>query len=106
MNKKITFWSMCTLLLVVSYTLSAQVLLPAKTSADAKILLNGKWKFKYIPSSRIGADSLFAKPDFSVDSWSVIQTPGHWELQGFAEPFYGKNLKEGTGLYLKSASVY
>lgn len=49
--------------------------------------------------------SLFSKPDFPVESWSVIQTPGHWELQGFAEPFYGKNLKEGTGLYRTTFSV-
>lgn len=84
--------------------LQAQVLLPNDNNSH-RLSLNGKWKFKYIPSSKIGSDSLFAKPEFPVDNWSFIQTPGHWELQGFAEPFYGKNLKEGTGLYRTTFSV-
>jgi beta-galactosidase len=75
----------------------AQVLIPTKGSD--KVLLNGIWKFKYIASSAIGADSTFFDSKTDISHWGNIKTPGNWELQGFAEPFYGKNLKEGTGLY-------
>lgn len=62
------------------------------------ISLNGTWKFKYIPSSTIGPDSLFYSENFEVSKWDNIKVPGHWELQGFAEPNY-KSVDEGTGLY-------
>lgn len=78
--------------------LQAQVLLPNDNNSN-RLSLNGKWAFKYIASTQTGADSLFWNPDFDTNQWATIQTPGHWELQGFAEPFYGKNLKEGIGLY-------
>ncbi|RZF59777.1 glycoside hydrolase family 2 TIM barrel-domain containing protein [Sphingobacterium corticibacterium] len=77
--------------------LFAQTLIPSEE--DAKQSLNGKWYFKYIPSADIADDSLFYKPDYDVDSWSKINVPSNWELQGFAEPTYGKKLKNGTGLY-------
>lgn len=83
--------------LLTGNIVTAQVLIPTK-AAD-KVLLNGLWKFKYIASSAIGADSAFFNPKTDVTRWGNIKTPGNWELQGFAEPFYGKNLKEGTGLY-------
>nr|WP_255563683.1 glycoside hydrolase family 2 TIM barrel-domain containing protein [Mucilaginibacter rivuli] len=69
------------------------------TTNANKVSLNGTWKFKYIASTDIGADSAFANPKTDVSKWANIKTPGNWELQGFAEPFYGKNLKAGTGLY-------
>ena len=62
------------------------------------ISLNGTWKFKYIPSSTIGPDSLFYSKNFDISKWDHIKVPGHWELQGFAEPNY-KSVDEGTGLY-------
>lgn len=85
------------IVLLTGSRVNAQVLIPTK-SAD-KVLLNGLWKFKYIASSNTGADSAFSDPKTDVSNWANIKTPGNWELQGFAEPFYGKNLKEGTGLY-------
>src|SRR4051812_7349956 len=90
---------LATLFIVTLSTVSvkAQVLIP--TQATDKVLLNGSWKFKYIESTDIGADSSFYRPDVNVSNWGNIKTPGNWELQGFAEPFYGKNLKAGTGLY-------
>lgn len=84
-------------LALLSNTVSAQVLIPTE-SAD-KILLNGNWKFKYIGSSTIGKDSTFFDPKVDINGWGNIKVPGNWELQGFAEPFYGRDLKEGLGLY-------
>ena len=69
-----------------------------------KILLSGQWKFKYIPSSTIGTDSLFYNNSFDISSWKSITVPGHWELEGFAEPHY-KTVEEGTGLYRTTFSL-
>ncbi|WP_423126697.1 glycoside hydrolase family 2 TIM barrel-domain containing protein [Gaoshiqia sp. Z1-71] len=68
------------------------------------ISLNGIWKFKYIPSSMIGPDSMFYPEGFEVSKWDHIKVPGHWELQGFAEPKY-KSVDEGTGLYRTTFTV-
>jgi beta-galactosidase len=61
--------------------------------------LYGEWQFKYIASTDLGADARFFEPDFDDSSWRPIDVPSHWELEGFAEPRYGKALAEGTGLY-------
>lgn len=80
-------------------SLSAQVLLPTSANTHDKVSLNGKWKFKYIPSAETGVDSLFYQPGFDISQWGNIKTPGNWELQGFDEPIYGKTVKNATGLY-------
>lgn len=83
---------------------TAQVLMPSK-GIGKQISLNGIWKFRYIPSSDVGIEETFFNPQTDVSRWADIKTPGNWELQGFAEPFYGKELKEGTGLYRTSFTV-
>lgn len=100
----------CLLMMGLIYLLpcvkaSAQVLLPTDNRQATTQLLNGTWKFKYIPSVSIGADSLFYQSNFDVAKWSPIKVPGHWELQGFATPMYGKQLKEGTGLYRRDFTI-
>jgi len=65
------------------------------------IKLNGTWDFKYIPSDKIGNDSLFYTKDFDISGWANIQVPGHWDLQGFSEPGY-KTLDSVTGLYRRT----
>jgi beta-galactosidase len=64
--------------------------------------LNGAWRFKYLPTSDAKADEHFVEPAFDVAAWKRIQVPGHWELQGFAEPKYAGDLEEGLGLYRRS----
>jgi beta-galactosidase len=62
--------------------------------------LNGVWDFNYVS----GIDSLSER--FSDESgWQAIRVPGNWELQGFAEPHYGRELAEGTGYYRTSFTV-
>jgi beta-galactosidase len=78
--------------------LQGQVVLPSPKDSDHIKSLNGTWKFKYIPSTNPGNDSLFYQAGFDVRNWADIKTPGNWEIQGFAEPTY-KNLQDGTGLY-------
>jgi beta-galactosidase len=85
-------------------SVNSQVILPGRDYNDF-LSLNGIWKFKYYPSSDVADDSLFYRIATDVSNWANIKTPGNWELQGFAEPFYGKFLKEGTGLYRTSFNV-
>ena len=93
-------------LLCISFSIQAQVIIPNKDNADALVKsLNGKWKFKYIPSLSIGSDADFYKPNFDLKNWADIKVPGQWELQGFAEPKYGRDLVAGTGLYHTNFSV-
>lgn len=86
-------------LLVSGTLLYGQVLLPHQSDVPRQLSLNGKWAFKYLPTLATGADSLFYTPDFEVSNWATIQTPGTWEMQGFATPRYGRDQEAGTGLY-------
>ena len=59
-------------------------------SGPSALSLNGTWDFAYRAGNPAGAGPADFRP---------ITVPGHWELQGFAEPRYGKELAEGTGFY-------
>ena len=67
--------------------------------------LNGTWTFKYLPALQPGADEGFHAPQFDAKAWQSIPVPANWELHGFAEPKYGKDLKDGLGLYRRSFDV-
>ena len=74
---------------------------PLNIISRNQVSLNGIWKFKYFPSSEIGKDSLFYQNSFNIQDWSNIKVPGHWDLQGFAEPGE-RSVPEMTGLYRTS----
>src|SRR5471032_1269714 len=79
-----------------------QEIYPVRSGPSAQSL-NGSWQFKYLAGSDLGADAAFSDPGFAgAGAWQPIAVPGHWELQGFAEPKYGKTLAEGTGLYRRT----
>ena len=67
--------------------------------------LNGDWSFKYLPALDAGADANFYAPSFDVSTWKRISVPANWELQGFAEPKYALELKDGLGLYRRGFRV-
>lgn len=100
MNLKYIILNVLASLLFISNSLSAQVQMPSFKDSKQIKLLNGTWKFKYIPSSDLGSDASFYNTSFDLSKWANIKVPGNWELQGFAEPSYGRDLKEGTGLYV------
>lgn len=95
--KKVAFTGFVWLVLGFN-NLFSQVLMPTASDPRQVLSLNGNWKFKYLPGT-MGTDSLFYDLHFNSNTWADIKVPGNWELQGFAEPSYGKNLKNGTGLY-------
>jgi len=70
--------------------------------ADGATSLNGSWTFRYIPGLDAGADERFVAPAFDTSAWKPIAVPGHWELQGFAEPQYADALQPGLGLYRRT----
>ncbi|MFT4177081.1 MAG: glycoside hydrolase family 2 TIM barrel-domain containing protein [Luteolibacter sp.] len=78
--------------------------LPAQTKENTQSL-NGVWSFKYLEGSELGGDAGFSEPTFDVSSWKTIPVPSHWELQGFAEPQYADDVKEGFGLYRRTFSL-
>ncbi|HTG67162.1 MAG TPA: glycoside hydrolase family 2 TIM barrel-domain containing protein, partial [Flavobacterium sp.] len=105
MNFKYAVLNVLLGLLFVSHNLSAQVQMPSFKDSKQIKSLNGIWKFKYIPSSDLGSDVSFYNTNFDLSKWANIKVPGNWELQGFAEPVYGKKLKNGTGLYSTNFTV-
>ena len=83
----------------------AQQLMPSGNYSNVKISLNGKWKFKLYPTAATGADSAFFLTHFDTRKWADIKVPGHWELQGFSKPYYGKVETDGIGLYRRNFDV-
>ncbi|RLD00886.1 MAG: beta-galactosidase, partial [Chloroflexota bacterium] len=49
--------------------------------------LNGPWKFDWLPSIPEGPDDFF-RQDYDDQSWSDIEVPGVWQLQGYGNPHY------------------
>jgi beta-galactosidase len=62
----------------------------------ASLSLNGTWEFAYRAGPLTEGEPSTLAP---------ITVPGHWELQGFAEPKYGRELLEGTGFYRRTFRV-
>lgn len=98
MNKLIFFTTVIIFFIFISPKASNYNKVLLSSDNTNKILLSDEWKFKYIPSSTVGTDSLFYNNSFDISSWKSIPVPSHWELDGFAEPQY-KKVEEGTGLY-------
>ncbi|HET7538087.1 MAG TPA: glycoside hydrolase family 2 TIM barrel-domain containing protein, partial [Candidatus Didemnitutus sp.] len=76
---------------------------PAQDPA-ARQSLNGTWRFRY-QASLTPAGSDFGAAASDDKSWAPITVPGHWELQGFAEPKYGRELEAGMGFYWRTFRV-
>lgn len=49
--------------------------------------LDGKWLFALVENPDL-VPSDFAAPNFDASSWSTIDVPGTWTLQGFDKPHY------------------
>jgi len=102
--KKTTLTLLLTMLIIFSVGAENVEDNPLCFNETGIVKLNGTWDFKYVPSIKIGDDSLFYTKDFDISGWDNIQVPGHWELQGFAAPYYN-TVKEGTGLYRREFTI-
>lgn len=63
------------LLLFGLLSVKAQTIMPVDADASLRLSLNGTWNFQLDGSGKSGS----------------IKVPGNWNMQGFAEPVYGKN---------------
>ncbi|MBC8079321.1 MAG: DUF4981 domain-containing protein [Gorillibacterium sp.] len=50
-------------------------------------VLDGTWRFQMYPQPQAVPEN-FAQHGFDTSSWSSIQVPGSWELQGLKKPIY------------------
>ncbi|MDD3195593.1 MAG: glycoside hydrolase family 2 TIM barrel-domain containing protein [Paludibacter sp.] len=57
------------------------------TPGDRQLLLNGNWKFRWVPEpSQRSAD--FYQVDFDDTGWVSFPVPANWELMGYGTPIY------------------
>ncbi|MDA3880307.1 MAG: DUF4981 domain-containing protein [Prolixibacteraceae bacterium] len=51
------------------------------------LMLNGQWKFNFVPeSSQRPLD--FMEKDFNASKWNEIEVPSCWEMKGYGTPIY------------------
>ncbi len=58
-----------------------------ESSSKYEISLNGSWKFKYFGNPNKCIKD-FHEEYFNDSSWSDIEVPSNWEMQGFGTPLY------------------
>lgn len=52
-------------------------------------LLNGEWKFKFVPGTQNGpGESEFFTADYDDSAWDNIRVPLSWEMAGYGTPVY------------------
>jgi beta-galactosidase/beta-glucuronidase len=58
-----------------------------RTRSSLFLLLNGKWRFKWLP--RPGdVPSDFKNPGFDASGWDEIPVPSNWQVLGYGTPIY------------------
>jgi beta-galactosidase len=72
---------------LMPYANLKEALLANRHASSYCKLLNGMWKFNWVPSPEKRPVD-FYKPNFDVSGWKEIPVPSNWEVQGFGTPFY------------------
>ena len=57
-----------------------------RQNASGFILLNGSWEFQLVDNPEIIPTDFLT--ELSNDSWTKLNVPGHWQLQGHGKPHY------------------
>jgi len=57
---------------------------------ETSLLLNGQWHFHYAstPADAESYTRAYEAPSDASKQWTMIQVPGHWQLQGHGIPHY------------------
>ncbi len=58
-----------------------------ETREKKTILLNGKWKFRFSPSSEIDISD-FTKRDANLSFFDDLDVPSEWQIKGYGKPQY------------------
>ena len=85
-------WTLLLCALTVRLCAEPVLVHPPRDPATA-LSLAGTWQFAYQAGPA---------PSTPPAAFAPITVPGHWELQGFAEPRYGRDLAAGTGYYQRT----
>eukprot|EP00884_Botryococcus_braunii_P014326 jgi/Botrbrau1/22895/Bobra.0065s0048.1 len=59
----------------------------AESNPSLLAMNGGSWKFKLFDSPE-NVQQEFRKPDYDDSTWSQIEVPGNWEMQGHGIPIY------------------
>lgn len=105
MISKLRVWTAGFVGLLLQAASADSILIHPEKTLEYMQTLNGEWSFKYIPALDAGKDEGFHGIGVEGDLSDSIRVPGNWELQGFGEPRYALELKDGLGLYRKSFRV-
>ncbi len=72
---------------LMPYATLAQALEAKRLSSPLCKILNGQWKFNWVPHpAQRPAD--FWKPDFDASGWKEIPVPSNWQIHGYGTPYY------------------
>jgi len=58
-----------------------------KEKSPYYLLLNGDWKFNWVPRPE-ERPANFYQTDFNDNAWKTIPVPSNWEMQGYGTPIY------------------
>lgn len=65
---------------------SVEAALAGNLPQDARLLLNGNWRFQFGVDAQAALDG--ARAGSLPETWDEIRVPGHWMLQGYDHPIY------------------
>jgi beta-galactosidase len=57
------------------------------TSDAARLLLDGEWRFRLVPTVA-DCTAGFEAPEFDDADWATLPVPAHWQLHGYGKPAY------------------
>ena len=59
----------------------------SRDSSPFFLLLNGEWKFNWVPRPDERPE-MFYKPDYDVSDWKEIKVPSHWQYEGYDKSYF------------------
>lgn len=58
-----------------------------RTGEEKRRLLNGIWKFKFLPGSDQTIEG-YQNPEFDPFSFDDLEVPSEWQIKGYGTPIY------------------
>ena len=72
---------------LMPYANQAEALRAERHASSWAQLLNGDWKFHYVPRPELRPVD-FYQTDFDDSAWKTIPVPSNWQLHGYGTPYY------------------
>ncbi len=71
----------------VPFATVAEALNDNSTNSPFYFLLNGDWRFNWVPRPELCPTNFF-ETNFDDSTWTNIEVPSNWEMKGFGVPIY------------------